>query len=203
MKSLRYLKLTLLFCVVFVAGVWLFAPLERLGACVVSEIKLAAAKNGVFITFSGMESSGMLTPSFVFTDFGAEAPVVMMNLSSCTIKLLPLSSLMAGGISCSVSFGQGEITLFPKNKLEVQGGSFQFTGRGSDLKIANCAVEGDIKITGQLAYDRKKAGITDNSLLFKVPANIGTVLASPLLEKYVESVSPGEWRIRQDASARP
>ena len=200
---MRYLKPILLAILVFVVGLWFLSPWERLGACMLSEIKLAAAKNGVYITISDMESSGKLTPKYLFRDFEVEAPVVMLKLSDLTVKLLPLSSLTSFSGVCVVSFGEGEITLFPKSKLKIQSGMLRLAANGSGFKITDVEIDGDLKMSGQLAYDKNTKSITDNALTFKVPDSIASMFANPLLERYIESVSPGEWRIRQDASSKP
>lgn len=203
MRYLRYLKLPFLVCTVFLVAFWFLAPWERLGAYMMSEMKLAAAKNGVYITFSGLETKGVIMPSYTLTDFKVEAPVVMANLSNIKITLLPFSSLTSGGVACALDFGKGDITIFPKNKLDVKDGSLKLINSASDLKLANVWLEGDLEMSGQLTYNKTEGSITDNALLFKVPENLRAMLASPLLEKYVESVSPVEWRIRQDASPKP
>ena len=203
MRYLRRLKLPFLVCAVFVVSFWFLAPWERLGACMMTEMKLRAAKNGVYITFSGMETSGLLMPSYLLTDFKVEAPVIMANLSNIKIRLLPLSSLLSGGVACALDFGNGDATLFPKNKLKVLGGGLKLINRASDLKLVNVWLEGDLEMSGQLAYDKREGSITDNALLFKVPESLREMFASPLLEKYIESVSPVEWRIRQDALPKP
>lgn len=196
MKSLRILLVALVGLAFFAMGIWFFSPWETGGVYLLDKIRLFAAKNGVYMTYAEATSSGLVFPKYRLKDFSIEGPMFRTAMPEITITVLPFSSLLAGGGSCWVAFHGGEIRLFPDNVLKLEGGGAKFSVSGSSVKISGAKIEGDLEMTGSLAYDRASGGISGSTMRLKAPESIGTMFSNPLFGKYIESVGPGEWRLK-------
>jgi hypothetical protein len=202
-----------LFFASFTIAAWLFAPWMSAGMYALDVIRLRAAQNGIFMTYQGVEKSGYLTPTFNVNGLDAESKFAKLSLSSVRIKLLPWSSLLARGGSCFVEFGGGEIDTIVGKKLNIDGGRVRLTASGNLLTSSNVRIGGDLNVTGSVVYNMSTRDIIGSSLLLRVPEDVDSALAlmvsNPLLGgdaspvgRYIESNSPGEWRIKQNASSK-
>jgi hypothetical protein len=199
-----------LFFASFVTAAWLFAPWRSAGVYALDVIRLSAARNGIFMTYQGIEKSGYLTPSFSVNNLDAESKFAKLSLSSVRIKLLPWSSLLAQGGSCLVEFDGGEIDTIVGKKLNIDGGGVRLTASGNLLTSSNVQIGGDLNVTGSVVYNMSTKDIIGSSLLLRVPEDIDSALSlmvsnpllggdAPSVSRYIESNNPGEWRIKQSA----
>ncbi|MDR3353660.1 MAG: hypothetical protein LBO21_01325 [Synergistaceae bacterium] len=202
-----------LFLASFTVTAWFLGPWESAGIYALDTIRLRAAQNGIFMTYQGIEKSGGLTPTFSVNSLDAENRFAKLSLSGVSIKLLPWSSLLARGGSCFVEFGGGEIDTIVGKKLNIDGGRVRLTASGSLLTSSNVRIGGDINVTGGVVYDMSTRSVMGSSLLLKVPEDIDSALNlmvssslkggdTPSVGRYIESSSPGEWRIKQNASSK-
>lgn len=204
LKYLKYIAAVFVFCLFFTAGLWIFAPWEAAGRYVLDKIRLRAANNGMFISFANFETNGVIFPTYTIKNLDIDQSMAKFTLEEANIRILPVSSLFCGGVSCHVSFRKGEGVFMPNNRLSIAGGAFKLSISGSTISVANADIAGDLQATGRLSVDRRSGRVTNSTLSLRVPANIDNLLKNPLfggkINEYAEPGSNGEWRIKQNAT---
>lgn len=208
MKYLKYVKYVgwVLFAVVsFIGGMWIFAPWENAGIYALDSVALAAAKNGMYVTYDAYESSGIVFPQYTIRGLTLDSPFSRISLSELRIKILPLSSFLARGVSSHVEFNSGEVkfVLTPNAPLTLGQGAFKLTMNASKIKLSNAQIQGDIGVNGNLTYSRSEKRIAESTLSLKVPENINMMLNNPMVSPYLESTTSGEWRLKENATPKP
>lgn len=205
MKALRGLALVLAGCVTFVLGVLWFAPWENGAMYVMETLRLQAAnaKSAVYITPRGLTTTGRLFPRFDIAAFDIEHPISKITFSNLGVRVLPISSLLSGSVVCDVEWSGAEIRAIPNQTFSLGEGSVRLYGGRDEIRAARAAVTGDIQLAGNLAYDRNRKAIRESTMTLKVPDNLNVVLRNPMLSRYLESTTPGEWRIKTNAAPTP
>jgi hypothetical protein len=162
----------------------------------------------MYVNYSGFERDGVIFPVYRLRSLDIEGQKVRTSLSNVTLKVLPLSSLLERAPTCYVEFGAGTTSIsFMGNVLDDilshDGGRLWMTASGKRLKVSGTHIRGDLQISGELDYDRSSGALTNNTILIRAPENMDAMMnnppASQIVEKYIEPVNPGEWRLKQNA----
>jgi|GEM_PF-2822263 len=203
-KYLRRALCAVIFMPVLAVGLWVFAPWDLIGRYVFDTMRQGAAQNGIYITCSGFETSGVFTPTFTLRGLDIDQGMTKFTLAEANIRVLPLSGLFAAGASCAVTFREGELLVIPENRLGLSEGSFKLTVSRSAVTLANVGIAGDAEASGSLRLDSRNRSVADSSLTIRVPSNVDNMMKNPLvsgkIREYLEPVSNGEWRVKRNAS---
>ncbi|MDR0615475.1 MAG: hypothetical protein LBG29_01600 [Synergistaceae bacterium] len=207
MRILKFFAAALFTILTFLIGAWLFAPWESGGLYAFDKARVAAAEKGWFLSYSGFESDGTVFPSYRIRSLDIESQFLKTSLADVTVKVLPLSSVLAGAPVGYVEFTGGGTSLYLmesvlQNVFSHGGGRLWLTVSRKKLKVANAFIGGDLQVTGNLDFDRNKGIFAQNTMLIKVPANIDVMMnsvGSQYVGRYLEAGSPGEWRIKDNA----
>jgi hypothetical protein len=207
MRILRFFAAVIFTIIIFIIGAWLFAPWESGGLYAFDRVRLSAAEKGWFFSYSGFESSGTIFPSYRIRSLDIESPFLRTSLANVTVKVLPLSSVLALLPVCYVEFEGGGTSLYVMESVlqdvfRHEGGRMWLTLSPKRLKLADAFIAGDLQVTGGLDFDRSKRIFAQNNLLIKVPENIDVMMnsvGSQYVGRYLEAGNPGEWRIKENA----
>jgi hypothetical protein len=207
MKILKIIFSALLTLAAFMAGVWLFAPWEDGGLYAFDKVRLASAEKGWYLSYNGFESSGRIFPEYRIRSLDIEGKLLKTSLADVRVRLLPLSSALAGAPVCYLEFAGGRTSLYVlesvlKDIFSHDGGRLWLTLSRKKVKAEGAFVGGDLQVTGDLSYDRGKRAFTENTILIRVPENIDLMMkgvGSQYAGRYLEAAGPGEWRIRENA----
>jgi hypothetical protein len=201
-RLLKLAVMAVLFVCSFAVAAWFLAPWESAGIYAMNFIRLRAAEKGVYLMYQNIEKSGYLLPSFSLSGFEAENDSARLSLSDVRIKLLPVSSLLALGGSCFIEFDGGGIDAPLVGKLNLEDGVIRLTATDDMLIASNVRVRGDIGVTGDIVYNTSSGYIVGSTLTLKVPDFIDSLLpmAPQPYQSYIESINPGEWRIKKNES---
>ncbi len=204
MKYIRHIVTALIFCFFLALGLWLFAPWETIGRYAMDKIRLGAAQNGMFISYADFGESGTIFPTYAVRSLDIDQGMAKFTLAEASVKVLPISSLLFGGMSCHISFVGGEGVMIPDSKLKLEAGNLKLSVSGSTIAVANTNVTGELEATGKLSINRKQGRVTTSTLTLRVPQTIDNLLKNPVLSgklhEYFEPVSNGEWRVKQNAT---
>lgn len=204
MKYLKHVITALIFCVFLAIGLWLFAPWETIGRYALDRVRLGAAKNGMFISYAGFEENGVIFPTYTVRSLDIDQGMAKFTLSEASLKILPVSSFFFGGMSCHISFLGGQGIMIPNNALNLESGSLKLSVSRSTIVVANTNITGELEATGKLSINRKEGRVTASTLSLRVPQNIDDLFKNPVfsgkLGEYLEPVSNGEWRVKQNAT---
>jgi hypothetical protein len=200
MKIAKYLGLCALFVVVFMVGLWVCAPWDECGALAFEEIRAAAARKGYYVTCENMRHEGLFPPLYRFAKVDVEGPMTKVTFSEATVKLAPIRSLMSRKAAFHAEFSGAGVKYIPKNEFSVKGGEMNVRAGASVVLLDNIAVDGDLKMTGDMTLDVMNQVILESSVVMTVPQEINIMLNTPIMGRFIESVSPGEWRIKPSAN---
>jgi hypothetical protein len=208
-KILKFLLVSIFTLLVFAVGVWLFAPWESGGLYVFDKVRLAAAENGWYLSYSGFESSGTIFPVYSIRSLDVESSFFRTSLSNVRVKVLPLSSFLSGAPTCYVEFGGGGASVCAMNNVlndifSHSGGTLRLSASGRRLRVSGAYIGGDLQVTGDLDYDRLERRLSTNTIRIKVPESVDAMMNSvgaQYVGRYIESTGPGEWRIKENAIA--
>lgn len=191
--------LVALFC--FVLGCWFFFPWSALADYVMTRIQTRGAENGIYISVIRSEQSGRILPVFYFEGVEIQHEVGQLTISSLSVRLLPLSSLLNRSVTCSVGTEEAQLKTFPKNESGWRGGHLLLSVSSRGVDVSNIKIEGDLSLGGYLKFADGGLHQADFSLRIP-PALDGSIRAiAPMIS--LESTTPGEWRMKKDAPARP
>jgi hypothetical protein len=199
MKFLKYFLALLAVLCAFLIGLVLFAPWQTLAVYGLDSFRLDAAKNGVYVSYENLDTSGALSPTYSMRAFDVETPMALVSLTGVRVEILPISSLMSSGAVCRVYFSGGTITLVPNTKLELSDGHVKLAMTRETLRATDAQFSGDVQLAGNLIYDVGTKKIRESSIAFSVPEEINAMLKNPIMARFVESNENGEWRIRYEA----
>jgi hypothetical protein len=208
MKFLRILSGAVFTILVFLAGVWLFAPWENGGLYALDKFRLAAAQKGCYINYSGFESSGAIQPVYRLRSLDIEGSISRATLSDVEVRVLPLSSLLSGAPTCQVEFkgGSGSIILMENvlnDIVKLNGGRFSVSASRGGLSVSRMNIDGEyVQVSGGIDYDRSSRTFTENSVTMTVSNDIDSIMGGMgegYIGRYIERAEPGEWRIRDNA----
>lgn len=194
-----------IFVVFCVAGLWLFAPWDAMGRAALDKARLAASSQGMFISYSSFEHTGVIFPTYTIKSLDIDQGMTKFTFEEVRLRVLPLSSVLAGGISCGMTLQEGTgVVMTPANTLKIDLADFKLAVSRSNITLANVRIEGDIKATGKLVVSRPNRTIARSTMTLRVSDNIGAILKGPMggrIGEYAELTPDGEWRIKQHAAA--
>ncbi|MDR3332233.1 MAG: AsmA-like C-terminal region-containing protein [Synergistaceae bacterium] len=210
MRVVRILSGAVFAVVVFLAGVWLFAPWESGAVYALDRFRVAAAYKGCYVNYSGFESSGVIRPVYRLRSLDIEGSNSRASLSDVVVKVFPFSSLFSGSASCCVEFGGGNASLILMDSvlndiLSLDRGKFSLSASRNRLRVSDVRINGasgDVRVSGGLDYDRLNRTVMDNTVTIKVPDNIDSIIGgmgAGFIGRYIERSNPGEWRVRNNA----
>lgn len=199
MKALKYILAVLSVIIVFIAGLWLFAPWEAVAVYALDSVRYNAANNGMYINYDNLSANGRLAPEFIVRNFNVETPFARIFVPEARAKLLPLKSIFSMGACSEIDFRSAEMTMLPKNQLEVRSGHLNMAIDGEVLNVSGVDFKGDLSVTGDASYNLTNKKVRSSTLLFEVPDNINSMLGNPMLGRYIESAENGKWRIKYEA----
>jgi len=208
MRFLRFLSGAFFTVLIFLAGVWIFAPWESGGLYVLDKIRLIAAQKGCYINYSGFESGGGILPVYRLRSLDIEGSNSRATLSDVEVRLLPLLSLLSAAPTCQVEFGgaSGSV-IFMENVLDdivkLDGGSFSISAARGRLRVSEVRIAGkDAQVSGAIDYDSSSGTVTENTVTINVPDDIDSVMGGMgdgYIGRYIERAGPGKWRLRDNA----
>ncbi|MDR1137311.1 MAG: hypothetical protein LBK91_03210 [Synergistaceae bacterium] len=199
MKFLKYFLYAVFFVAVFSAGLWIFAPWDEGAEMALCTVKLEAARRGYYLTCDGVRREGFLFPSYHFNEIDVEGPMIKATFSDFTVNLEPVRSFLYRRASFRAEFGGAAVRYVPNNSFAMGRGETGVSAGNGAIVISNADIEGDVAITGDMVFDAKTNSITESTMTLTVPPEMGMILGTPMMNRFVESVSPGKWRIRENA----
>jgi hypothetical protein len=98
-----------------------------------------------------------------------------------------------------LQFGETGVLFIPNNSLSLKSGEMDISAAGSLVSVTNVSVEGDIQLSGGITFDARARVITESTATVKVPPLINAAFGTQAAARFVEPISPGEWRIKKNA----
>ena len=200
MKPLKYIGRTILFIVVFIAGLWVFAPWDELGVLVFEEVRAAAATHGYYLTCEAISREGLFPPRYHFSVMDAEGPMLKVTFEEATVGLEPLRSVMSRKAAFHMGFTDASVRYIPNNSFSMIHGEMLVEANASNVIMKNIIIEGDLKMNGGMKLELEGRGIVESDAVMTVPPELNMILNMPMMSGFVESVAPGEWRIKANAA---
>ncbi len=180
-------------------GIVLFFPWQILGETIFSIGARLAAQNGIFVTASSSETSGLFSKHFTYGGVKADFPIFRFTAREVRITPSIISSVFTSTKSGTVSVSRGSVIPVTRQALEWDEGTADFALTPSLLTLQNISFTGPAVITGFLEISRETAKITRARLLLKVPAELDRMLNMISMTGMLplSKVKPGEWRIER------
>jgi len=199
MKPARYFARFALFAAVFIGGLWIFAPWDECGLLAMEEIRAAAARRGYYVTYAGMVREGLFPPRYRFTGMDIEGPMVKATFSEATFSPAPIRSVLSLKAALRAEFAGVSVRYIPNNGFAMSRGEMRVSAGSGAILLDDIEIEGDLKMTGGVAVDMSEKAVTESTAVVNVPPEINMLLNTSIGARFVESVSPGEWRIKANA----
>jgi hypothetical protein len=200
MRFLKYAGRVILFLVVFLIGLWVFAPWDELGVLAFEELRTAAASRGYYFTCVGIRREGLFPPRYVFSEMDVEGSMVKATFGEATVGLKPLRSALSGKAAFRMGFTDASVRYIPNNGFSLASGNVMIEANAANVMMRNIAVDGDLKMNGGMKLGLGDRTIVESDVVMTVPPELNMILNMPMMGRFVESVSPGEWRIRANAA---
>ena len=200
MKPLKYLCRVILFIVGFFTGLWVFAPWDELGMLVFEEIRAVAANSGYYLTCLAMRREGLFPPRYTFFEMDAEGPMTKVTFRESTIDLEPLRSVLSGKAAFRMGFTDAAVRYIPNNGFSMTRGEMLVEANAADVTLKNILIDGDLKMNGGMILGLEDRNIIESDAVMTVPPELNMILNMPMMGRFVESVAPGEWRIKANAA---
>jgi hypothetical protein len=199
MRFLRYFLYAVFLTAALSAGLWIFAPWNECAMLALSAARLEAARGGFYVTYGGMERKGLFPPSYHFKEVDVEGPMIKATFSDFIVKLKPVSSIFTLSASFHAGFGGAAVRYIPDNGFVMGRGKMNVAAGNGVIAVSDVDVEGDITLTGDMVFDVEARSITESTVILGASQEIGVILGSPMMSGFFESVSPGKWRIKENA----
>jgi hypothetical protein len=199
MKFLKVFPYAAFFVIAFSAGLWIFAPWGDGAGLVVNAAKLEAARNGYYVTVDGARLEGIFPPSYHFDEIDIEGPMVKATFSDFTVKLKPMASLFSRKASFHTEFNGAAVRYIPNGGFALERGKTGLAAGNGTIVVSDAEIEGDMTLAGDMVFDIEAKRLTSSTVTFTPPPEINMILSSSAMSRFVESVSPGRWRIRENA----
>jgi hypothetical protein len=199
MRLLTRAAYAVIFALSCAAGLIIWAPWEAGAIYAVEKARIEAARMGYYVTFDRLESSGVVRPELRFVSLDIEGPMTKMTFAELSLKPRPVASLISGSARMSMEFGPVLVAFIPNNSLTLSGGRMNMSLSPDSASISEANVEGEMSMTGDIAFDFKNRAILSSTAVMKAPPYINMLLGTPVLRGLVEPVSQGEWRIKSNA----
>jgi hypothetical protein len=197
MRIIKCLICLICFPAAFAAGCFIFAPREEAGKLALAYLRLGASQKGYYITYEGFSGGGIFNPSYRITGLDAEGPMTKITFSDATATVYPLLSAISRSARMRLRFGETGVLFIPNNSLNIKSGEMDISAARNFVSVKNALVEGDIQLTGDITVE--SGAITESTATLKVPPLVNAMLGSQSAARFVEPVSPGEWRIKKNA----
>ena len=199
MKPLKYLGRAILFLVVFFAGLWVFAPWDEFGVLAFEEVRAVAADQGYYLTCAAIRREGLFPPRYLFYGMDAEGPMVKATFGEATVGFQPLRSALARKAAFRMGFADATVRYIPNNSFSMTSGEMLVEADIANLIMKNIMIDGDLKMSGGMKLGIVDRTIVESDAVMTVPPEMNMILNMPMMGRFVESVAPGEWRIRANA----
>jgi hypothetical protein len=196
MKTASCLARAAAFIAVFAAGLWCFAPWDEFGVMAFEEIRAAAAGRGYYVTCGGVGREGLFPPKYSFHDLDVEGPMARAAFREATLTLRPLRCAISLKAAFELAFEGASVAYIPRNGFEMSRGEMYAETDGRTVELKNISVEGALALKGGLALNIADKTITRSDAVMTVPPEMNMILNAPMMARYVEQLSPGEWRIK-------
>jgi len=200
MKPLKYIGRIILFLVVFFAGLLVFAPWDELGMLAFEEIRAIAAKQGYYLTCMAIRREGLFPPRYVLLEMDTEGPMTKVTFEEATVRVEPLRSVLSGKAAFRMEFTNASVRYIPNSNFSMTHGEMQVEANAANVTLKNIMVDGDLKMNGGMKLGLRDRTIIESDAVMTVPPELNMILSMPMMGRFVESVSPGEWRIRANAA---
>jgi hypothetical protein len=200
MRFLRYFLYSVFFAAALLAGMWIFAPWNECAELAFNSARLEAARRGYYVTYGGMEQEGIFPPSYRFREMDVEGPMTKATFSDVTVRLEPAGSILSRRASLRIGFGEATVKYLPDNSLFLERGEVSVAAGAGVISVSDADIGGDLELPGDMVFDVEAGNIRESTMTFSVPPEIGVILGSSVMNRFVESVSPGKWRIRENAN---
>ena len=206
MKIIKCLLCLIFFIAAFAAGCFIFAPWDEAGKLALAYLRLGASQLRLgkdpqdnYVTYEEFSGSGVFNPSYRITGLDAEGPMTKVTLSDAQATIYPLSSVMSRSVRMRLQFGETGVLFYPNSSLNIKSGAMDISAAGNLVSVTNISVEGDVHISGDITLDARARAITESTVTLRVPPLVNAVLGTQYAARFVEPISPGEWRIKKNA----
>jgi hypothetical protein len=200
MRFLKYFLYAFFAAVVSLIGLWVFAPWDECAEFALNAARLEAARRGYYVTYGGMEQKGLFPPSYHFKEMDVEGPMIKATFSDLTVMSEPVSSVLSRRASFRIGFGGATVRYIPDNSLLLARGEVRVAAGAGVISVSDADIGGDIELTGGMVFDVEAGNIRESTMILSVTPEIGVIFGSSMLNRFVESVSPGKWRIKENAN---
>ncbi|MDR1509904.1 MAG: hypothetical protein LBS53_09730 [Synergistaceae bacterium] len=199
MRFLKYFLYAMFSVSVFSAGLCIFAPWDEGVNLAFHAVRLEAARRGYYVTYDGVERDGFFPPSYRFGELDVEGPMAKATFSDVVVKLEPAASALSRSASFHAAFGGSAVRYIPNGGFALERGQMDISAGKGIIAVSDADIKGDVNITGDMVLNAEEGSITESTMYIGVPPEMGAILGSPAMNRFVESVSPGKWRIRENA----
>jgi hypothetical protein len=199
MKIIKCLLCLIFFLATFTVGCFIFAPRDEAGKLAIAYLRLIASRQGFYVTYDDFAWSGVFNPSYRITELDAEGPMTKITFQEARATVYPLSSVMSRSALVRLQFGETGVLFIPNNTLNLKSGEMDISVASNLVSVTNANVEGDIQLSGDITFDFAARAITESTATVRVPPLVNAMLGAQAAARFVEPVSPGEWRIKKDA----
>jgi hypothetical protein len=199
MKIIKFLLCLIFFLAAFAAGCFIFAPRDEAGKLALAYLRLISSQRGWYVTYEEFSGSGVFNPSYRIVGLDAEGPMVKITFSDMQATVYPLSSVMSRSARMRLQFGETGVSFIPSNSLSLKSGAMDISAAGSIVSVTNTNVDGDVRLLGDITFDAEARAITESTATIRVPPIINAMLSAQAAARYVEPISPSEWRIKKNA----
>ena len=206
MKPLKYLGRAILFMLVFITGLWVFAPWDEFGVMAFEEVRAVASNHGYFLTCMAIRREGLFPPRYIFFEIDAEGPMVKVTFGEAAVGFEPVRSLLSGKAVLHMEFTDASVRYIPNNSFSMSDGEMLIEADAANVTMKNIMIDGGLSMRGGIKLDIRARtiveAIVESDAVMTVPPEMNMILNMPMMERFVESVAPGEWRIRENAAQR-
>ena len=199
MKIIKCLLCLIFFPAAFAAGCLVFAPRDEAGKLALAYLRLGSSRQGYYATCEEFSGSGIFNPSYRITGLDVEGPMTKITFGDARATCYPLSSALSRSARMRLQFGETGVLFIPNNSLSLESGEMDISAAGSLVSVTNANIEGDVRFSGDIVFDTEARAITESTATVKVPPLINAMLGMQAAARFVEPISPGEWRIKKNA----
>ena len=200
MKPMKYIGRVILFFVFFSAGLWIFAPWDELGVMAFEEVRAVAANHGYYLTCMEIRREGLFPPRYLFYEMDAESPMIKVTFEEASVGLEPLRSMLSLKAAFRMGFTDASVKYIPNNGFSMAHGEMLVEANAANVILKDIMIDGDLKIIGGMELDIENRAIVESDAIMTVPPELNMILNMPMMGMFVESVAPGEWRIKANAA---
>jgi hypothetical protein len=195
-KIVKFFAVLVSFVAIFTAGLWIFAPWDECGLLALEEIRAVAAAKGYYVTCGLVRREGLFPPSYIFSELDVEGPMAKVTFSEATLALDPIRSALSLKAAFHAGFSDASVRYIPKNGFNMSYGKVRAAVGSRMIFLDGIDIDGDLKMTGGIAIDVAGKTVLESTAVMTVPPEINMLLNAPGVGRFVEPVSPGEWRIK-------